>query len=220
VRRPTLGHKPDEMAFLFKKPMTPAEQLRKHKREIDRAIRDLDRERTKLQMNEKKIIAEIRKAAQSNQQGAAKIMAKDLVRTRRHVTKFYQMKTHLQGVSLKLQTLKSNQAMADAMAGATRAMMSMNAQMNMPQLQAIMRQFEMQSEMLEQKQEMMEDAMDSALDDGDEDEEADELVQQVFDEIGIDVGSDMAAVPQGAGAAEQGDETSDLEARLAALRQG
>eukprot|EP01050_Picozoa_sp_SAG11_P026814 SAG11_NODE_6557_length_1289_cov_1.422689_2_plen_69_part_00 len=36
-------------------------------------------------------------------QGAAKIMAKDLVRTRRHVTKFYQMKTHLQGVSLKLQ---------------------------------------------------------------------------------------------------------------------
>lgn len=47
-------------------------------------------------------------------------MAKDLVRTRRHVTKFYQMKTHLQGVSLKLQTLKSNQAMADAMTGATR----------------------------------------------------------------------------------------------------
>lgn len=47
-------------------------------------------------------------------------MAKDLVRTRRHITKFYQMKTHLQGVSLKLQTLKSNQAMADAMKGATR----------------------------------------------------------------------------------------------------
>ena len=42
-------------------------------------------------------------------------MAKDLVRTRRHVTKFYQMKTHLQGVSLKLQTLKSNQAMGEAM---------------------------------------------------------------------------------------------------------
>eukprot|EP01051_Picozoa_sp_SAG22_P012810 SAG22_NODE_1367_length_4592_cov_15.327436_2_plen_204_part_00 len=203
--------------------MTPAEQLRKHKREIDRAVRDLDRERTKLQMNEKKIIAEIRKAAQSNQQGAAKIMAKDLVRTRRHVTKFYQMKTHLQGVSLKLQTLKSNQAMADAMSGATRAMMSMNAQMNMPQLQAIMRQFEMQDQMLESKQEMMEDAMDGALDtEGDEDEEADQLVQQVFDEIGIDVGSDMAAVatdvPDAAGA--EAADTSDLEARLAALRNG
>ena len=88
---------------------------------------------------------------------------------------------------MKLQTLKSNQAMADAMKGATRAMMSMNAQLNMPQLQQIMRQFEMQSEMLEQKQETMEDAMDSALDEGDEEEEADGLVQQVFDEIGIDM---------------------------------
>jgi hypothetical protein len=67
------------------------------------------------------------------------------------------------------------------------AMMAMNAQMNMPQLQQIMRQFEMQSEQLEMKQEMMEDAMDSALDEGDEDEEADGLVQQVFDEIGIDM---------------------------------
>ena len=59
------------MAFLFSKPLTPAEQLRKHKREIDRAIRDLERERNKLQMNEKKIIAEIRKAAQNGQQVSA-----------------------------------------------------------------------------------------------------------------------------------------------------
>ena len=56
------------MAFLFSKPLSPAEQLRKHKREIDRAVRDLERERNKLQMQEKKIIAEIRKAAQQNQQ--------------------------------------------------------------------------------------------------------------------------------------------------------
>ena len=35
------------MAFLFAKPLTPAEQLKKHKREIDRAIRDLERERSR-----------------------------------------------------------------------------------------------------------------------------------------------------------------------------
>ena len=153
-------------------------------------------------------------------------MAKDLVRTRRHITKFYQMKVQLQGVSLKLQTLKSNQAMADAMKGATRAMMAMNAQMNMPQLQQIMRQFEMQSDQLEQKQEMMEDAMDSALDEGDEDEEAEGLVQQVFDEIGIDLSDEMGAVPSGMGGMAQAEpepaaaDTDDLEARLANLRNG
>ncbi len=47
-------------------------------------------------------------------------MAKDLVRTRRYVQKFYQMRTQLQAVGLRIQTLRSNQQMADAMLGATR----------------------------------------------------------------------------------------------------
>lgn len=47
-------------------------------------------------------------------------MAKDLVRTRRYVHKFYQMRTQLQAVGLRIQTLRSNQQMAEAMRGATR----------------------------------------------------------------------------------------------------
>jgi hypothetical protein len=37
------------------------------------------------------------------EQSAAKIMAKDLVRTRSQITKFYQLKSHLQAVSLRMQ---------------------------------------------------------------------------------------------------------------------
>ena len=51
-------------------------------------------------------------------------MAKDLVRTRRYVQKFYQMRTQLQAVGLRIQTLRSNQQMADAMRGATRVSIS------------------------------------------------------------------------------------------------
>lgn len=47
-------------------------------------------------------------------------MAKDLVRTRRYIQKFYQMKTQLQAVGLRIQALRSNQQMAEAMRGATR----------------------------------------------------------------------------------------------------
>ena len=47
-------------------------------------------------------------------------MAKDLVRTRRYVQKFYQMRTQLQAVGLRIQGLRSNQQMADAMRGASR----------------------------------------------------------------------------------------------------
>lgn len=53
-------------------------------------------------------------------QNACKVMAKDLVRTRRYVQKFYQMRTQLQAVGLRIQTLRSNQQMAEAMRGATR----------------------------------------------------------------------------------------------------
>ena len=47
------------MSFLFGSRQTPAEQLRKHQRALTKAIRDLDRERQKLEQQEKKVIAEI-----------------------------------------------------------------------------------------------------------------------------------------------------------------
>lgn len=55
-------------------------------------------------------------------------MAKDLVRTRRYVKKFIMMKANIQAVSLKIQTLKSNNSMAMAMKGVTKAMATMNRQ--------------------------------------------------------------------------------------------
>lgn len=53
-------------------------------------------------------------------QSAAKIQAKDLVRTRRYIQKFTQMRVQLQAVSLRMQALRSNEQMAVAMRGATK----------------------------------------------------------------------------------------------------
>lgn len=47
-------------------------------------------------------------------------MARSLVRNRAAVTKLFGLKSQLQAVSLRLQTLKSTQSMADAMKGATK----------------------------------------------------------------------------------------------------
>lgn len=59
-------------------------------------------------------------------QDSVKIMAKDLVRTRKYVKKFMLMKANIQGVSLKIQTLRSQNSMAEAMKGVTKAMQNMN----------------------------------------------------------------------------------------------
>lgn len=53
-------------------------------------------------------------------------MAMDLVRTRRYEKKFMMMKANIQAVSLKIQTLRSQNAMAQAMKGVTKAMQNMN----------------------------------------------------------------------------------------------
>lgn len=53
--------------FLFGRKKTPAEMLRQHQRTITKAQRELDRERERLERQEKKLIADIKKSAKANQ---------------------------------------------------------------------------------------------------------------------------------------------------------
>lgn len=118
--------------------------------------------------------------AKQNQISSVRVMAKDLIRIRHSITKFHGLKSQLQGVSLKMQTLKSTQAMAEAMRcasvqggdasflcacvdcasegwiiplsarrGVAKAMAGMNRQLNLPTLQATLREFEKQSERMD-----------------------------------------------------------------------
>jgi hypothetical protein len=88
---------------MFGKRMTPQERLRKHQRSLEKTIRELIREREKMRTQENKLKGEIKKSAKEGQMGAAKIQAKDLVRTRRYIEKFYSMETQLKAISLRIQ---------------------------------------------------------------------------------------------------------------------
>mmetsp|Transcript_35062 Transcript_35062/g.63082 ORF Transcript_35062/g.63082 Transcript_35062/m.63082 type:complete len:246 (-) Transcript_35062:221-958(-) len=178
---------------LFGKKKTPADILRENKRMMDKAIRELDRERMGLQNQEKKLIMDMKKMAKEGQMDAVKVMAKSLVRNRHAVTKMYGLKSQLQAISLRIATLKSTQAMAEAMRGATKAMRMMNRRLNLPNIQAIMREFEMQNEKMEMTSEIMGDAVDDAFEGEGEEDESDELVNQVLDEIGISQMSDLSS---------------------------
>ena len=237
-----------------------------HQRALEKAQRELDRERIKLEGQEKKLIADIKRSAKNGQMGACKIQAKDLVRTRRSVSipsliyspfrgsetpksgitgprplpvapkltgaicryiqKFAQMKTQLQAVSLRIQTVRSNEQMMQSMKGATGLLSSMNRSMNLPALQRIAMEFEKENDIMDQRQEMMDDAIDdvTGLDD---EEETDEVVNQVLDEIGVDLNQALGetptglpknAVSEGKVAQAIGAEDDDLQSRLDNLR--
>lgn len=236
---------------LFGRSLTPAERLRQHQRSLTKAQRELDRERTKLEQQEKKLVMDIKKSAKAGQmvrsfvsgfpivsqgrnsnvrlvggsQNACRVMAKDLVRTRNYIQKFYQMRTQLQAVSLRIQTLRSSQHMAEAMRGATRvswrrlialrrgmtlppilhqAMASMNRGLNLPQIQRIMNEFEKESATMDMKEEMMSDAVDDVMDDEaqDEEEEGDKILKEVLDEIGIGLSQEVRMLPRTVNAAQ------------------
>lgn len=55
------------MEFIFGRRKTPEQMLRENQRLLNRALRELDRERLKLEQQEKKIIADIKKMAKQGQ---------------------------------------------------------------------------------------------------------------------------------------------------------
>lgn len=101
------------MSFLFGRKKTPQEMLRQNQRALNRAMRyeilhflyfrELDREKMRLEQQEKKVIIDIKNMAKQNQMDAVKVMAKDLVRTKRFIKQFILMKANLQSVSLRIQ---------------------------------------------------------------------------------------------------------------------
>jgi len=53
--------------WLFGRKMKPAEILRRNKQALGRSIRQLDRERVKMEAQEKKLIGDLKKMAKSGQ---------------------------------------------------------------------------------------------------------------------------------------------------------
>lgn len=194
---------------LFGRSVTPAERLRQHLRSLQRAQRELERERVKLEAQEKKLVTDIKRHARQGQMPACKVMARDLVRTRRNIHKFYQMSTQLQAVGLRMQTLRSTQQMAEAMRGASRTLGSMNKSMNIMAVQKILQEFERESTSMDMKDEIMNDTVEDAIGTQEDEmgegigegEESDAILREVLDEIGLDMHQQLRQAPEGALAA-------------------
>ena len=196
------------------------EQMREQKRILNRAIREVDRERMQLQNSEKKLLAEIKTLAKKGEMNSVKILAKDLVRGRNQVTKFYEIRSQLQAIEMRLQTVKSLNSMGDAIKNVTKSMAKMNKLMNLPKLNEIMREFTRQNEQMGLTEEMMGDAVDMALDGGETEEETDQVVAQVLGEIGVEYGDQLESGHMAAvGRKEESKQgVSDLEARFNNLK--
>jgi len=183
------------MGNVFGEQKTMKQIIREQKRMVDRSVRQLDREREGLKRQEAKLIMDIKGLAKANRMKEVKIMAKDLVRIRKHQEKFVGLTAQLRAISLQMTTMASVTALTDSMKKVTRSMVALNGQVNLPQLQKVMMEFQKQSEVMDMKQEVVGDAIDDAMDNEEDVEESEAIVSQVLDEIGVSVGEGLVDAP-------------------------
>ncbi|CAN1226059.1 Vacuolar protein sorting-associated protein 2 homolog 2 [Linum grandiflorum] len=220
---------------IFKKKTSPKEALRSSKRDMAVATRGIEREIASLQMEEKKLVAEIKKEAKTGNEAATKILARQLVRLRQQITNLQGSRAQIRGVATHTQALYANTSISTGMKGATKAMVAMNKQMAPEKQAKVIREFQKQSSQLDMtvislfffQIEMMSESIDETLDKDEAEEETEELTNQVLDEIGVDIASQLSSAPKGriasksapsAVTSNEGANVEDLEKRFASLR--
>lgn len=182
--------------FELFKTETPQEKVRRYKRGLQRTCRELDREHAKMVAQEKKIQIEMKQMAKKGETDALRIMAKDLVQTRKNAQKMYLMRTQIQGVALHIETLAATNQMTQAMKGVGRAMHAMNKQVKLPSIAKIMQNFEKENEIMAMKDDVMGDAVSDVLDtEGDMEADTELEVQKAIDEAQIDLQRRLRVTP-------------------------
>ena len=184
------------MGNLFTAGLTPEQQLKESRAALRKSIRELERERNRLQAEERRLLVEIKQLAQQGRMKAATTVTKNLVRIRHNIDSMYDTKSKLDGLRMQIRQLNSVSTMENAMRQATIAMHRMNRRINTKQMSLIMREFEKQTSFLEMKQDMMDDVIDDAQA-SDEDEMIQGVLSEVLDEIGVQIGNDMQHAPTG-----------------------
>ncbi|KAI5596929.1 hypothetical protein POPTR_002G035900v4 [Populus trichocarpa] len=208
---------------LFNKKPNPKEALRDSKREMQNSTRGLEKEIGALQLEEKKLVAEIKRTAKTGNEAATKILARQLIRLRQQIANLQGSRAQMRGIATHTQAMHAQSSVAVGLKGANKAMEAVNKQMAPAKQMKVIREFQKQSAQMDMTTEMMSDAIDDAVDSDEAEEETDELTNQVLDEIGVDVASQLSAAPKGKIAGKNRENASssgidELEKRLATLR--
>lgn len=183
-----------------------------------------------IQREEEKVKRSIKDAAKKGQKDVCVVLAKEMIQSKRAVTKLYASKAQMNSVLLSMKNQLAVLRVAGAMQKSTEVMKAMQNLVKIPEIQATMR--ELSKEMMKAGiiEEMLEDTFES-MEDGEEMEEAaEEEVDKILFEITAGaLGKAPSKVtdalphiePHGATAASEDESEEDIEAmqsRLAALR--
>uniref|UniRef100_A0A0D9WYT0 Uncharacterized protein n=1 Tax=Leersia perrieri TaxID=77586 RepID=A0A0D9WYT0_9ORYZ len=173
------------------KPPTPRQQVREWQHRLRNERISLDRRIRELQREEKKVERAIREAAKRDDTVSAKILAKELVRSRRAVNRLYENKAQLNSVSMRLGQVIGTDRMVTQMSKSTEVMKMINNLMKAPELAVTMQQFRKEMMKAEVTEEMANDMIESALDSDNIEDEIEEEVDKVLAAVAAETATQL-----------------------------
>ncbi|GJJ69929.1 charged multivesicular body protein 3 [Entomortierella parvispora] len=199
---------------------TPEEMVRKWRQEINAQKRALDRQKIGIETEEAKAKRLIKQIAKKGDIKTCKMLAKELVRTRRQKDRIVTSKAQLNSISMQLQHQLATLKIAGTLEKSTEVMSMVNSLVKLPQISMQMQ--EMTKEMMKAGliDEMVQETMEG-MDDDEIEEEAEEEVNKVLFQITDGL---LGEAPVAAGTLpteaeeEEEPELDDMQRRLEALK--
>lgn len=181
------------MAFFKKK--TVDDVIKEQTKELRGTQRQITRDRTALERQEKQLEAEIKKMAKSGNREACTILAKQLVQLRKQKNRTYAVSSKVTSMTAQTKLMNSQMKMAGAMSSTAKTMQAVNKKMDPQKTLKTMQDFQKENMKMGMTEDMINDTLDEIFDESGDEEETQGIVDQVLDEIGIEISGKMARTP-------------------------
>ncbi|XP_046848951.1 charged multivesicular body protein 1b-like [Xenia sp. Carnegie-2017] len=194
-------------------------QLEKHLFNLKFAAKQLQRNASKCEKEEKAEKAKIKKAIQKGNMEGAKIHAENSIRQKSQALNFLRMSSRIDAVSQRVQTAVTMKQVTGSMSGVVKSMDVALRSMNLEKVSALMEKFEKQFEDLDVQSGVMENSMSNSVTTSVPQDSVDRLMHEVADEHGLDMNMELPQTSQLGAASTASVEQDELSQRLAKLRQ-
>eukprot|EP00758_Cryptobia_borreli_P005789 Tbor_TRINITY_DN4987_c8_g3::TRINITY_DN4987_c8_g3_i1::g.9817::m.9817/K12193/VPS24, CHMP3; charged multivesicular body protein 3 len=172
------------IARLFGQPKkSPEEQAKEWRRQLTKEQRNIDTQIRRIRTEEQNTIKAAKDAAKKEDLIVLKILANDILLSRKAVNRMITAKTHMNSISMQLQHQMSQLKMAGTISKSTEIMTSMNQLMRAGEVREVAMALGREMMKAGLIDEMISETMDDVIGDGVEEEELEEEVAKVVDEM-------------------------------------
>ena len=157
----------------------PKEQVQEWCKKIRKEGYNLDRQINSIKREELKVTKSLKDAAKKGDTDVCKILAKEIINSRKSVNKLYTAKANLNSVQNQMKGQLATLKVSGSLAQSAEVMKSMNALVKIPETQKIM--MELSKEMM--KAGILEEMLDDTMEGFNESEDLEEAAQEEIDKI-------------------------------------